>query len=285
MFGVLGHGLVTDEAETFRHLRVDAMGWLEDALFLVGNQLDNRISGERHFPGQEVIHRHAQGINVAAVVNVLGIAGLLGGHVMGRPKARPALRHRHVFVSRFGQSQVGDLDHSLFRDQDIVGLDVPMDHVQVVRVLQSLCHDACHQHRIGDGEPTEFVHPVLHALAIHQLHGDKVQPLFLKHAVALHDVRVVDLGHRSRFANEAFEEARLLDQFLHHDLERTGAVEADLLGQINGPHPSLPQLLQDLEVAEDLLTAALVVRALRLGGWFGIGGAGLAHGTRPVHVS
>ena len=155
-------------------------------------------------------------------------------------------------------------------------------------MLQSFRHNHGDQHGIGNRQLAQVIDPVLHALAIHQLHGHEVQTLLLEHAVALHNVRVIDLGHRAGFAHKAIKEPWLLGQFLHHHFERAGTIQTDLLSEIDGAHPSLAELLGDLEVAEDLFLGLFPILGLGIAFGFGCGFLRVgctAHDLSPFHAA
>ncbi len=63
--------------------------------------------------------------------------GLLGAHVPQRPQH--IARHRQAGVAlEPRQAEVGDPEIAAIVDQDVGGLDVPVEHLQLVGVLERL---------------------------------------------------------------------------------------------------------------------------------------------------
>src|SRR4051812_37171115 len=74
--------------------------------------------------------------------------------------------------------------------------------------------------------------------------------MFLADTKAANDVRMVELGHETRFPVEALHEAFVAGQVLRHDFDRGVAIQTDLVRFENLSHPTRAELLDQLEVAE-----------------------------------
>ena len=88
-------------------------------------------------PGEHLVEDRAQGVDVGGGGDVRGrAAGLLGGHVAGRPHdvARP--RQAGLALHQLGQAEVGDLRDALLGQHDVGRLEVAMDDPVLVGVMQ-----------------------------------------------------------------------------------------------------------------------------------------------------
>ena len=92
--------------------------------------LHHRVGGaaaEGAAARQHRVERHAQRVDVRAPVGGQS-RDLLGRREERRAQHRSVLQ-RHLAVSHLaGESEVGDLDAAVLRDQDVAGLDVAVDH-------------------------------------------------------------------------------------------------------------------------------------------------------------
>jgi hypothetical protein len=86
---------------------------------------------------------------------------LLGRHVRGRPDGQPGLRQLVAARGADGarDAEVGD-DRVTARHHDVLGLDVAMHHVVIVRVGERFGHFAGDLERIVDGQLRLAVQPV-----------------------------------------------------------------------------------------------------------------------------
>ena len=100
-------------------------------------------------------------------------------------------------------------------------------------------------------------------LALDVLHHEVVVPPGLADVDRLDDVGVVELGGRLAFLVEALDELGVLAEPLGQDLDRHGAVEAELLGLVDGGHRPGAELAEDL-VARNLRGGDLALPDARL---------------------
>jgi hypothetical protein len=85
---------------------------------------------------EELVGEHAQRPDVDGVVVVL-VLDHLGGEVVEGPAEGRAARRGRVH----GPAKVGDFDVALVAEEEVLGLDVAVDHVLPVAVVE----------RLGDG--------------------------------------------------------------------------------------------------------------------------------------
>ena len=144
--------LAEDKIELFRNLVVELAQRGELSLFLRLDHLDECLAPERHLARDEHIHHDAQGVDVDAAIDMLDIACLLRSHVKGGAGAGAGFGQAEVIIARLGQAHVGDLDHALAGEQDVVGLDVAMDNALFMGVLKGGGGGEDNVQRIAQGE-------------------------------------------------------------------------------------------------------------------------------------
>ena len=138
VFVLLNH-LVDDEIELLWDFSIVLAGVVVLPGFFRHDQLHDGVPTERQLAGDEVVKRDTKSINVSAAVSVLGVAGLFRRHVQRGSKSCSALSHRHVFViDYFGETEVSNLHDSLLRHQDVIRLDIAVDHVEIMSRSQRI---------------------------------------------------------------------------------------------------------------------------------------------------
>ncbi len=104
------------------------------------------VEGQR--ARQQLVQQHAQGINVAADVDVRnGHSRLFRTHVLRRAQKLSLLGKDRLFRERpgqgLGQAEVDDFRHRLvvdYRDEDVRGFDVAVNNAFLMGVLDSLAN-------------------------------------------------------------------------------------------------------------------------------------------------
>ena len=92
------------------------------------------ITSEWSATGQQLVENHAQAEDVGSPIHPVTFApGLLGTHVGGCPRHPATLAE--VLVSE-RKTEVGDTGFTRSVDQDVGGLDVPVDQPSAVGVMQ-----------------------------------------------------------------------------------------------------------------------------------------------------
>ncbi len=97
------------------------------------------VAAKRRLPREQVIHRDAQRIEIAARIKQESF-DLLGAHVERRPHRDADLRQREslrlILRGNAGQPKVRDLDLAFAREQDVFWLDIAMDDPALGRFVQ-----------------------------------------------------------------------------------------------------------------------------------------------------
>ena len=157
---------------------------------------------KRASPGQQFVQHHAQAENVAAAIDPVALAtGLLGTHVGGRsgvawpladvllPQGQPEIRHERLAAAV---------------EQDVAGLDVPMDQSLAVGVVQRLGHRRHQFRRFRHGGPVRL-DALGQGAAVDVLRDDEAGAVLgAAHVVDGNDVRVIEAGDGAGFGQVGF---------------------------------------------------------------------------------
>ena len=168
--------------------------------------------------------------------------GLLRGAADGLHKPLPLRR-------QLGQPKIQNLCGAFVHQENIRGLDVPVNNPFHVRCFQSVGNLDRHvqnfrdHHRLGGD-------PVLQRLALQQLHGDKWPTLEFANVVNRADIRMVQRGSRARFAPEPLNRLRVLGNVVGKKLQRHVAAQARILGLIDHAHSPTAQFFQHVVVGD-----------------------------------
>ncbi len=154
-----------------------------------GKKTDGQLAGEH------LVEDHAQRVDVGAVVHFLGMLDLFGGHVVGRahdltgagevrrgsrgaltPCPTPSGRGETVRLAahELGQPEIGDLHPAALIQQDILRLDVAMDHAGIVGVLQGVA-DLRHDRQGLVGSELARIQQTPQTQTVDELHEEVVQ--------------------------------------------------------------------------------------------------------------
>ena len=233
--GVFRQHTLDDVIERIRYLVVQPPGRSISSALLGLEQLDERVAAKRFDAGQTAVEHAAQGVDVAAAVDVFGIARLFRRHVDRRAGRVARAGQRQIVRDALGQAEIGDLHHPLARDENVVRFDVAMDEVVVVGVLQAI--DGSHDdvQGIADPQALQFREPTAQGLAIHVLHRQEMVAALFADGEAPHDMRVVEFGHQAGFALKAVDEGRVAGQMLGQHLDGDVAIQTLLCARYTVP--------------------------------------------------
>ena len=175
---------------------------------------------------------------------------LLGGDVVGGAEHPPGRRHP-VLLELARDAEVGQLRPPLGVDQDVLRLDVAVDHLARVGDREA----AGDLDRVGDRllrvERAVAADPLLQRFALDVLEDDVGVAAVLAGVDHRDHVGVGELGHRARLLAEALELVGLLGHLAVHHLDRDLAVERLVARQVDGRHAAAAQLrLQPVAAGE-----------------------------------
>ena len=170
---------------------------------------DGGIGPEWRLSAQHVIERDAQRVEIATVVQGFSL-GLLRAHVQRRAHRRARLRDmKPVRPQVAAKPEVRDLRPPLARQEQVLGLDVPMDQPYLASgtdCLTSLAHDRQRQRQI---ERALLVDVLTQVRTLDVLHRDEANRVNVTERVHVYDVGVIELGDRRRLRLETAQIDRL----------------------------------------------------------------------------
>ena len=196
---------------------------------------------ERVLPGEHPIEHHAQREDVRPLV-LGGVLPLFRCHVGRRPAAQatPPEGMRHP--------EVEDLHLPLVRDEDVRGLEVPVDHAFRVRVGEAPGHLRRDVHRLLNRE-RPFLHPEIQRLPAEQLEYQERAVVAPAHLVEGDEVGVGEAGDGLGLAGDL--PLLLGDAAGTDDLHRHLAAEVPILGLVDHAEAASSQFPDDLEAPDD----------------------------------
>ncbi len=204
-----------------------------------------RGSGERWLAAQHLEQDAAQAVDIGARVRGRSRHGLLGAHVPGcahhDPGRRELLATRLADRPRDPEVQ----DHGLAaREQDVLGLDVAVDHPVPMGVVEGRRHLAGDLHGVLDGQLLFAFQPLAQRLALDVGHHVVEQLTGSVRIMERQDVGVLKLGGHLDLPQEALRTQRG-GQLGMQDLDRHRPVMLEILGQVYGRHSPVAQLAFD----------------------------------------
>ena len=137
------------------------------------------------------------------------------------------------------------------RDQDVCGLDIPVDKAAAVcsikrgRELLEQINGPC---RFDRSVLEQYLAEVG---ASHVVHYEEQHPLVLARVMDPHDVGVIHRGRGPHLASEALAELLIVPQPGVQHLQRVDAVERDVGNAIHQPHPAATDELIDPIAPDD----------------------------------
>jgi hypothetical protein len=203
---------------------------------------------ERPPPREQLVRHHAEREYVAAHADHFA-ARLLGRHVRRRSHHLAVVCHQRELVDRFGETEVGDLDSALAREDDVGGLDVAMDEVFGVRGFETVADVEHDRERDVDGKTRLRANELLDGEPVVVLHHDVVRALRLPVVDDVDDVVVLDAGGRFGFLLEARDETRIGRQVREQHLDGDRLLDRLLASLVDDRHPPDGDLLERVVTA------------------------------------
>ncbi len=200
---IFGHQLHHQPIDLQRQVGTMAQKAARDLAHVLQRQGHCRVGSERRLTGQHEIVRHAQRIEVASVVERVTLR-LLGTHVKRCTHGHTGLRQVECLLAlEATQAEVRHLHSTPLRDQNILGLHVPMDQPLLpghTDRLRGLLHDRDGQRQVQRPLLPNII-PQVRPLDI--LHRDVMNLVDVPDRVDVHDIGVVETSNCRRFRMES----------------------------------------------------------------------------------
>ena len=206
-----------------------------------GNR-DGGLAFERHATREHFVEDDADGVEVGGWSDRQA-AGLLGREVLSRTDNRAGLRH--LGIAGTGNAKVGHFDLAVGLDEDVLRLDVAVDHALLMRDAEG----SQDLERNGDRPPgldrRLAANQVLQRLAFDVLLDDVRHACGLRLVVDLDDVRVVQARCCAGFALEALDEVGIVAVTIGQHLDGDLAMQRFVLRKKNARHATLAKAADD----------------------------------------
>jgi hypothetical protein len=166
-----------------------------------------------------------------------------------RPEAEPGLSHASTArgAHRERDPEVG-YERLALRQQDVGGLDVPVDHAPLVRRLQRARHLLRQRDRLVDRQLMLTVEALPERLPFHVRHHVEEEGVRLSRVEEREDMRVLQVGGRLDLGEESLGPHHGGELGLQ-DLERDLALVLEVVGEVDGRHAALAELALDTVAA------------------------------------
>ena len=205
----------------------------------------HRRPGERRLSGQHLVGHGPERVDVGPGIDRAFPHCLLGRHVLGGAEAQSRLGHPVAagVLDREGDPEVGHRGVAVL-EEDVLGLDVAMDHAEAVGVAEGVGHFARDLHGVLDRQLLLALQPGAEGLARHQRHHVVEEAVGLAAVEERENVGVLEPGGGPDFREESLAPEGGA-QVGMEDLDGDVAVVLEVVGEIDGRHPALAQLALD----------------------------------------
>ena len=177
-----------------------------------------RVGVEREDAGPPLEADHAEGVEVGRVREFVA-QGLFGRHVGRRAhRAAGAGLHEGGGGQQLGHAEVGEVGVAVLIEQDVLRLQVAVDHAAPVRVVEGTRHVAQQGEAFRRAQRT-LSQPSREVATGHVAQRHPRHAVLDAEAVERDDRRVFERGDGLRFLLEARDEARLVSEILRQDLQ------------------------------------------------------------------
>ena len=156
-----------------------------------------------------------------------------------------------VLAGLLGETEVEDFGVAAAGDEDVGGLDVPVDDVLGVSGVERVCDLDAEVEKEFEVESFAF-DEVLQGAAVEKLHDDEGLTALLADVVNRADVGVIEGGCGFGLAAEASEGLRVAGQAFGKEFQGDGTMKAGVFGLIDDTHATAAELIQDAVMGERL---------------------------------
>ena len=217
-----------------------------------------RLAGEWHLSSDRLDQCQGQRVHVRLAVDGLALGLLRRGVPGGAEEDAGGLRPRRLGDGA-GQAEVGDAQAAVLAEEQVGGLDVPVDHAAAVRVVEPAAGLQADQEGLRRAEQPAPVEHGAQAPAAEVLEHQVGDVLVGSPVEDGHDVGMAERGRGLGFGLEAAQERAVLRQVGVQDLDGDAAPQLDVVGLVHGGGRARAdgrhQPVAPAEHASDLLVA------------------------------
>jgi len=211
-----------------------------------------RLAEERDPPGEAFVEHEPERVEIGAAVQSLA-THLFRRQVLGG--AHHDVVAGQVVAGRCGEAlgdaEVGEQHPTIRCDQDVAGLDVAVDETGAMGRVERRCDAHADVHGQIRAELLLLVEQLAQALAVDELHHDRLAPTLGDRVVDGDDVRVVQPGDGDGLAAEALGDHGVCRERRLEELDGDGARQQGVGGQPHLGHASLREAsLQPVALGE-----------------------------------
>ena len=211
----------------------------------LGDHRLRRASRIGWLAGEDLIQHARETIHVATSIQRSLAHRLLGAHVLGRSHREPRLREP---FTRCGARRQGDSEvrhHGFaFVKQDVLRLDVPMDHILGVRVVEGRGDLPGDAEGLVDRELLLTFEPVAQRFTLDVGHDVEEKAVGLTGVVQRQDVRMIQPGGDLDLSQKPLGPEHRCQLGPEH-LDGHGAVVLQVVGEIDRRHAAAAELVRE----------------------------------------
>ena len=212
---------------------------------LLGEDAHHRVGVVRHVPGDHLVEKHPERVDVRPLVDLLACA-LLGRHVVWGAENLAVPRESVRAIGHLGDSEIEYLDEVLVvapaNQKNVLRLEVAVHDARVMGCAECQTDLAGDVYRSAFGETLHGVDGVDEVEALEALHhkigrtvGERTE------VVDVDDVFVADVGRAFSFAPEPREHFLVSDVLASEHFDREGLVEPRVGRSVNQAHPAFAE--------------------------------------------
>ena len=152
-----------------------------------------------------------------------------------------------IFGNKFGQAEIENFGLTALGDEDVGGLDVPMDdtsgvgNVEGIGNLNPEVEDLFDRQRLA-------VDVLTQGFAVDELHGDKGDMILFANVVDRADARVVEGRSGVGFAAKTLQSLGVLGHAVGKKFQGDSAIESGVQGLVDHTHSASTEFLQNAKV-------------------------------------
>ena len=210
-----------------------------------GNSALRGCGRKGRVPGQHLEQHAPQAVQIAPAVQRSVGQRLLRAHVGWRADGKPGVGQATVIecAHRLGDSEVGHDRVAAFQ-QDVLRLDVPVDHPSRMGVTQRIGDFARDLDRIGDRERPLAAELVAQRFPLDQRHDIEQEPAGFARVIEGEDVGMAEFGGGFDFAEESLR-AECRRQFGPEHFDRHPAPMFEVFREVHRGHPARTEFALD----------------------------------------